>query len=137
MTKTIASALITTALIAAQGTTQTGATSDADFSAAQKQFKSLCAGCHGDGGHGGDRAPALMNNISLRTRNEAQIQDLIKSGTPGGMPSFKLPEEELRPLARWLRSLNMSAFDTKPSGNAHAGEEFFFGRGQCSTCHMV
>jgi hypothetical protein len=31
----------------------------------------------------------------------------------------------------------MSAFDTKPSGDAHAGEEFFFGTGRCSTCHMV
>jgi hypothetical protein len=25
--------------------------------------------------------PALVNNRSLRTRNEAQIRDLIKSGT--------------------------------------------------------
>ena len=52
-----------------------------DFAAAQKQFDSLCGGCHGEGGNGGDRAPALVNNPSLRTRNEAQIRDLIKSGT--------------------------------------------------------
>ena len=108
-----------------------------DFPAAEKQFNSLCAGCHGEGGNGGDRAPGLMNNPSLRARDEAQIRDLIKNGTSGGMPAFKLPEGELLSLARWLRSLNMSAFDTKPSGDAHAGEEFFFGRGQCSTCHMV
>jgi PQQ-dependent dehydrogenase (methanol/ethanol family) len=137
MTKTIASALITAALVAAQGTAQTPAAPASDFTAAQKQFNSLCAGCHGEGGTGGDRAPTLTNNPSLRTRNEAQIRDLIKSGTPGGMPAFNLPEGELLSLARWLRSLNMSAFDMKPSGDVHAGEVFFFGRGQCSTCHMV
>jgi mono/diheme cytochrome c family protein len=115
MTKNISRALITAALIAARGIAQTPAS---DFAAAQKQFDSLCEGCHGQGGNGGDRAPALVNNRSLRTRNEAQIRDLIKSGTSGGMPAFKLPEGELQSLTRWLRSLNMSAFDTKPSGNA-------------------
>ncbi len=137
MTKNIGIALITTALMAAQGIAQTPTAPAPDFAAAQKQFDSLCAGCHGEGGQGGDRAPGLVNNRSLRTRNEAQIRDLIQSGTPGGMPAFKLPESELQSLARWLRSLNISAFDTKPSGDAHAGEEFFFGKGQCSTCHMV
>jgi PQQ-dependent dehydrogenase (methanol/ethanol family) len=137
MTKTIASVLITAALVAALGTAQTPAAPASDFPMAEKQFNSLCAECHGEGGNGGDRAPGLMNNPSLRARDEAQIRDLIKNGTSGGMPAFSLPEGELQSLARWLRSLNMSAFDTKPSGDAHAGEEFFFGRGQCSTCHMV
>src|SRR5215831_2447355 len=136
MTKNIASALITAALTVG-GLAQTPAAPASDFAAAQKQFDSLCEGCHGEGGNGGDRAPALVNNRSLRTRNEAQIRDLIKSGTSGGMPAFKLPEGELQSLARWLRSLNVSAFDTRPAGNAHAGEQFFFGKGQCSTCHMV
>ncbi len=134
MTKNIASALTTVALLAAQGMAQPPA---ADFTAAQKQFDSLCEGCHGQGGNGGDRAPALVNNRSLRTRNETQIRDLIKSGTAGGMPAFKLPDDQLQALARWLRSLNISAFDARPPGNAHAGEEFFFGQGKCSTCHMV
>src|SRR6476619_4452207 len=103
MTKNLASALIAAALITAQGKAQTPA--------AQKQFDSLCQGCHGEGGNGGDRAPALVNNPSLRARNEAQIRDLIKNGTSGGMPAFKLPENELQSLAGWLRSLNISAFD--------------------------
>src|SRR3984957_13088036 len=137
MTKTIASLLIIAALVAERGRAQTSAAPASDFLAAQKQFNSLCAGCHGEGGTGGDRAPSLINNPSLRTWNEAQIRDLIKSGTPGGMPAFKLPDGEVQSLAQWLRSLNMSAFDTKPSGDAHAGAEFFFGKGHCATCHMV
>src|SRR5262249_15357943 len=137
MTKNIASALITAALIAGQGMAQTPAAPGSDFAAAQKQFDSLCEGCHGVGGNGGGRGGALVHNRSLRTRNEAQIRDLIKSGASGGMPAFQLPEGELQSLARWLRSLNISAFDTRPFGDAHAGEKFFFGKGQCSTCHMV
>ena len=133
MTKSIASAVIAAAVIAAQGMAQ----SASDFAAARKQFDGLCAGCHGEGGSGGDRAPALVNNRSLRTRTEVQIRDLIKSGTPGGMPAFKLPDSELQSLAGWLRSLNVSAFDARPSGDAHAGEAFFLGKGQCSACHMV
>ncbi|MEP6533957.1 MAG: PQQ-binding-like beta-propeller repeat protein [Bryobacteraceae bacterium] len=137
MMKKIAGVLITAAWIAAQAIAQTPAVAASDFAAAQKQFDSLCEGCHGAGGNGGDRAPALVNNRSLRTRNEAQIRDVIRNGTAAGMPAFKLPEGELQSLAQWLRSLNISAFDTKPAGNTHAGEEFFFGKGQCSTCHMV
>jgi PQQ-dependent dehydrogenase (methanol/ethanol family) len=137
MTKNIASAMIAAALIAGQAAAQAPAAPAADFAAAQKQFRSLCEGCHGEGGGGGDRAPALVNNPGLRTRNEAQIRELIRTGTPGGMPAFKLADAELRPIARWLRSLNVSAFDTKPSGDARAGEAFFFGKGQCATCHMV
>ncbi|HMH65243.1 MAG TPA: c-type cytochrome, partial [Rhizomicrobium sp.] len=109
-----------------------------DFAAAQKQFDSTCAGCHGEGGAGGDRAPALMNNIVLRAMTQAQIAGLIKSGTPGGMPAFSnLPDSNLQQLASWLRSLNQSAFDTKPAGDTAAGEAFFFGKGQCASCHMV
>jgi mono/diheme cytochrome c family protein len=103
----------------------------------ENKYRQLCESCHGGGGAGGDRAPALINNRSLRSRSEAQIQELIRSGTPGGMPAFALLDEQLRPLANWVRSLNVSALDMKPAGDSIAGKEFFFGRGQCSTCHMV
>jgi PQQ-dependent dehydrogenase (methanol/ethanol family) len=101
------------------------------------QFETLCSGCHGGGGRGGERAPALVNNRSLRSRSESQIHDLIRDGTPGGMPSFPLPEEQLQALARWAHSLNTPAAEVKLPGDVKAGEQFFFGKGQCSTCHMV
>jgi len=134
MMKHIAGALIIVALSASPGLAQT----TQNFAAAQKQFDTTCAGCHGEGGAGGDRAPSLMNNITLRPMTQAQIHDLIKSGTPGGMPAFNnLPENQLQELAGWLRSLNQTAFDTKPAGDVAAGEAFFFGKGQCASCHMV
>jgi PQQ-dependent dehydrogenase (methanol/ethanol family) len=62
---------------------------------------------------------------------------LIRNGTTGGMPGFPLPDSQLKSLAQWVRSLNVSANDLKPEGNVAAGAEFFFGKGQCSSCHMV
>ena len=53
------------------------------------------------------------------------------------MPAFALPEDQLQPLARWVRSLNVSAYDLRPSGDVDAGQRFFFGKGQCASCHMV
>src|SRR3569623_3706859 len=107
MMKTIAGALLIAALWATPGMAQ----APAGLSAPPKQFDAMCEGCHGEGGNGGDRAPALTNNITLRAMNEAQIRDLIKSGTPGGMPAFNLPASDLQPLAGWLRSLNQSTID--------------------------
>src|SRR5262245_41706140 len=100
MMKHIAGALLIAALRSGPALAQ-------DLAAAQKRFDSTCESCHGEGGAGGDRAPALMNNPFLRTQNEAQIRELISNGTPGGMPSFKLPDNELQALAQWIHSLNM------------------------------
>jgi PQQ-dependent dehydrogenase (methanol/ethanol family) len=53
------------------------------------------------------------------------------------MPPFALPEDQLQALARWVRSLNISVFDSAPADDVSAGERFFFGKGQCGSCHMV
>ena len=127
-------------ILLAQGLAfQTAAQSRAgiDSSLAKEQFNRLCRGCHGDGGAGGDRAPALLNNRGLRERSESQIAEIIKNGMPGGMPGFSLPADKLQSLAGWVRSLNVSAFDSAPGGDAAAGKRFFFDSGRCGTCHMV
>jgi len=103
----------------------------------EQLFNMRCSGCHGTGATGGERGPALVNNRSIRNRSETQILDLIRNGTTGGMPGFPLPEAQLKALAQWVRSLNVSAYDLKPEGNATPGEEFFFGKGQCGSCHTV
>jgi PQQ-dependent dehydrogenase (methanol/ethanol family) len=104
--------------------------------AQHQQFERLCASCHGPGGSGTDRGPALSGKQSLATRPEKEIEDVIRKGTERGMPPFRLPEAELQSLARYIRSLNTAA-ETAASGDAAAGERFFFGKGNCSSCHMV
>ena len=109
----------------------------ADRPQPEKQFAQLCQGCHGEGGAGGDRAPALLNNRDVRSKSESQIEAVIKHGLPGGMPAFALPEDQLLRLARWLHALNSSAADSHLGGDVAAGRGFFFGQGKCSSCHMV
>ena len=123
--------------MAATAVAQDQTTPASDLHAAEQQFNQICAGCHGEGGAGGDRAPALVGNRYLRTRSESQIQDLIKTGTRAGMPGFPFPPDELKSLAHWVHMLNPSAFDSKPAGDVAAGEQFFFAKGQCSICHMA
>src|ERR1700730_7375530 len=103
---------------------------------AEQQFAKLCAGCHGAGASGTDRGPALVNNRSLRGRSENDIHNLIRDGS-GAMPAFPLRESQLQMLARFVRSLNASAYEAAPAGDVTSGERFFFGKGQCSSCHMV
>lgn len=100
-------------------------------------FQQYCAGCHGANAQGGDRAPSLVKNPTLLERTDAQIHDLIKNGSRGGMPAFALPEDDLKALTKWVRSLNLSALEARPGGDLAAGEQFFFGKGRCSECHMV
>jgi len=103
----------------------------------EKHFVNLCAGCHGEAAKGTDRGPALIDNRKLRNRSEDQISEIIRGGTPGGMPPFSLAEPELRLLARWIRSMNVSAYSIQPAGDTVGGEQFFFGKGRCGSCHMI
>jgi PQQ-dependent dehydrogenase (methanol/ethanol family) len=53
------------------------------------------------------------------------------------MPPFDLPSVELDALATLVHSLNGPAAEASVSGDFAAGEQFFFGKGQCASCHMV
>jgi PQQ-dependent dehydrogenase (methanol/ethanol family) len=71
----------------------------------------------------------------MRSRPIADIENIIRKGTPGGMPGFALPETQVSQLANYVRSLNATAFESEPEGDVAAGERFFHGAGRCSTCH--
>jgi PQQ-dependent dehydrogenase (methanol/ethanol family) len=106
------------------------------FAAAQNEFERTCAGCHGSGGGGGDRAPALAGNPDLRRLDASGIAAIIRRGTPRGMPAFMaLPQADA--IAAWLKSMNESALRAAPPEKIAAGEAFFFGAGGCAGCHMV
>ncbi len=53
------------------------------------------------------------------------------------MPAFDLPAGTVDDLAILVGSLNASAAESAAPGDRVAGKQFFFGKGRCSTCHMV
>jgi PQQ-dependent dehydrogenase (methanol/ethanol family) len=113
---------------------------DAEESAhAQQDFNGTCAACHGNNAMGGDRAPSLIDNPDLRKLGVEEISAIIRGGTSRGMPSFStmLPDAQIALLARWLHSKNQSGLTVSPPEQIAAGEKFFFGEGQCASCHMV
>jgi PQQ-dependent dehydrogenase (methanol/ethanol family) len=108
------------------------------FAAAKDDFEKTCAVCHGSGGGGGDRAPALADNPDLRRLDAEGIAAIIRRGMPGGMPAFaNLPQPQVIEISTWLKSMNESALRKAPPEQVAAGEKFFFGEGGCSGCHMV
>jgi PQQ-dependent dehydrogenase (methanol/ethanol family) len=101
-------------------------------------YAKQCAGCHGVDARGGEYGPPLAGNRRLRGRSLSWLRRVIRDGVPeGGMPAFKLPEGELEALATLVHSLNSPAAESNVPGDRVAGEQYFFGKGQCATCHMV
>src|SRR5215831_17987574 len=106
--------------------------------AGSKSFAARCAGCHGADARGTDRGPGLAVSRRLRARSIPELRALIQKGVPAsGMPAFDLPADELDALAELVHLLNAPAAEGPWPGDAKAGEQFFFGKGQCTSCHMV
>ena len=101
------------------------------------KFEETCAACHGAGGAGGDRAPALANSAHLRALSDADIAKILHNGLPGGMPPFPFDEAETAQFVALIRSRNVADTDQARPGQIAAGAQFFFGAGNCATCHMV
>ena len=117
---------------------QNASTTPSDPTEGTRIYAQRCAGCHGADARGTDKAPALAENGSLRDRSVRELRDLILKGIPAsGMPAFDLPADELNALAALVRSLNLPPAKETVRGNPLAGESFFFGKGQCASCHMI
>jgi cytochrome c oxidase cbb3-type subunit 3 len=70
-----------------------------------------CNGCHANGG--GDKGPALMDNVWIYGSKPAQIYATIVEGRPNGMPSFggHIPDNQVWQLVAYVRSLSGQASD--------------------------
>jgi alcohol dehydrogenase (cytochrome c) len=104
----------------------------------RKEFETRCAACHGADGMGGQRAPAISNADREKYQTDRAIRDLIRHGIPdAGMPPFEIPEPELSQIVAFVRSRIAPAAESSSAGDPEAGRAFFFGKGQCATCHML
>jgi len=104
----------------------------------QDLFQKHCAACHGPEAEGAEQGPRLAGSRRLRSRSAQQIRSFIEHGSiTNGMPAFPLPAPELDALAAFTRSLNSPAAESRVPGDPRAGEQYFFGKGQCAGCHMI
>ena len=109
-----------------------------------QRFMEFCAACHGADGKGGDKAPALISALSATQLSEGELYRIVRDGTRGGMPPFaQIGDTNIRAVVEYVRTLqgetepaSVSAAAAMP-GDAQAGRELFFGKAQCSECHMV
>ncbi len=113
----------------------------ARVSAGADRFRQLCTGCHGrdgEGGQGEGRGPNLATNWEVRRVKDQELFSFIKNGVKGtAMPAFSLPDEQIWQLAAFVRSLNAPAINLPVQGDVSSGKAIFFGKGECSSCHMV
>jgi alcohol dehydrogenase (cytochrome c) len=110
------------------------------IAAGKRLFEGTCTACHGPGGSGTERAPALDSGRFAHGGEDFEIFQTIQKGVPGtAMPPFAaLSAEQLWQLENYVRSLSVTA--AKPvvvKGDAGRGEQVFFGVGGCSSCHEI
>jgi putative heme-binding domain-containing protein len=100
-------------------------------------FAGACGACHGPNGEGG-HGPGLADGRRVRRLSDRQLFDTIRKGVPGtDMPPSTLPDEQIRRMAGFVRSLSQPAVASAVKGDAAAGREIFFKKGGCASCHMI
>ncbi len=103
----------------------------------RKLFNNACSGCHCPHGEGG-RGPKLSEGDLVRGAKDERLFSSIKNGVPGtDMPPFPLPDEQIRELLGFIRSLSAPAADTNVPGDAEAGRAVFVGSAGCKSCHRI
>jgi cytochrome c oxidase cbb3-type subunit III len=102
-------------------------------------FAANCAGCHGADGRGGEHAPNIATAPEVQHLMDRELAAIIRYGIPGaGMPAFSsLKSQEVADVVAWLRILQGRGDIVKLPGDPRQGEALFFGKAQCSDCHMV
>jgi mono/diheme cytochrome c family protein len=109
-------------------------------------FGVSCGFCHGPDARGTGAGPDLARSlVILSDENGKQLGELLQTGIPDrSMPAFPgFNREQVSDIATFLRfQVNASRSRGTPAtnvlvGNAAAGEAYFKGVGQCSTCHSV
>jgi cytochrome c oxidase cbb3-type subunit III len=102
-------------------------------------FETICAGCHGLDGRGGERGPDIATRQQIVQLSDAEILEILRTGRPAaGMPPFEsFGTVKLKELLDHLRTLQGKGTNVAVPGDPHNGKAIFFGKARCSECHMV
>jgi putative heme-binding domain-containing protein len=98
-------------------------------------FRERCAECHGADAKG--VVGHDLTQLWAAGATDERVFQTIRAGVPNTlMPSSTAPDDELRSLVAYLRSLNGAAAPSEVGrGNAGNGERIFWA--SCGTCHAV
>lgn len=113
--------------------------SAATGSEGKQVFTTTCAACHGLDGGGGERGPDITHRREVQRLSDKALLQIIGEGKPGtGMPAFgSLGPGRVQAVVRYLRTLQGQMATTPLSGNPDGGKVLFFGKAECSQCHMA
>ena len=102
-------------------------------------FASNCAGCHGADGRGGEHAPNIATAPEAQRVADSDLAGIIRNGIAGaGMPAFpSLTPGQLDGVVKYLRVLQGRGNIVALPGDPRQGDALFFGKAQCSNCHLV
>jgi cytochrome c oxidase cbb3-type subunit III len=112
----------------------------------QKTFVQNCGFCHGSRAKGGEKGPDLLRSVLvLDDENGKSIGHVILAGRPDkGMPKFAMTPEQITDISNFLHDSIESAKNRDNyqilnivTGDPKAGEAYFNGAGNCSSCHSV
>jgi alcohol dehydrogenase (cytochrome c) len=125
-------------LIANAGLAQVTTPSSDPVEVGRSRFNVRCAGCHGQDGLGGERAPAIGRGSRQGLDDPKILRNLIQHGIPDrSMPAFSVPAVERDQLVAFAQSRLLPLSKTSIPGSAERGAALFFGNAHCSQCHMV
>jgi cytochrome c oxidase cbb3-type subunit III len=102
-------------------------------------YHKTCTTCHGANGGGGEIGPAIVAGDRMDVGvSDAQTFNVIKNGVQGTpMRPQGLPDSDIWKIVAYIHSLRGTAIDNPLPGDIAHGEAVFFGKGQCSSCHML
>jgi putative heme-binding domain-containing protein len=108
-----------------------------DVRAGAALFRERCAECHAADARG-ERGPDLTGLWAADASSAAdeRVFRTIRMGVPGSiMPPSQAPDDEIRAIVAYLRSLSMAGSAANSTGNASNGERIFWST--CGSCHQV
>jgi putative heme-binding domain-containing protein len=102
-------------------------------------FRIFCAPCHGIHADGG-RGPDLTLGTYSNGDTDADLLRVIGQGVPGtemaGYAS-RVNGNQMHDLVAYIRSVARSAATAAIAGDAARGEQLFWNKGSCGSCHRV
>jgi putative heme-binding domain-containing protein len=102
-------------------------------------YNQHCTKCHGPAGSGGDIGPAIVSGDRLEIGvSDAQTFNVVKNGVAGTpMSPQRLPDADIWKVVTYIHALRGTAIDNPLPGDVAHGEQVFWGKGQCGSCHMM